>query len=120
MSNPAIEERIIGLIGQYASSEVLITRGCRLGGDLGLDSLDTTELAMDLEAVFDTAISDEEFDRWSTVGDVIDFIEKHTADQWACRQCGCTDIDCSGCIKRTGEPCHWVERDLCSACADKR
>ena len=30
------------------------------------------------------------------------------------------DADCSGCIKRTGRPCHWVERDLCSACAGLR
>lgn len=34
-----------------------------------------------------------------------------------CRVCGCTDEDCSGCVARTGEPCSWVEVDLCSACA---
>lgn len=34
----------------------------------------------------------------------------------ACRRCGCTENDCSTCINRTGMPCHWVERDLCSAC----
>ena len=34
----------------------------------------------------------------------------------SCRLCGCTDLDCRGCIERTGEPCYWVERDLCSAC----
>jgi hypothetical protein len=34
----------------------------------------------------------------------------------ACRVCGCTDGDCSGCIERTGEACHWVASDLCSAC----
>jgi len=33
-----------------------------------------------------------------------------------CRVCGCTDADCSGCIARTGEACHWVEADRCSAC----
>lgn len=33
-----------------------------------------------------------------------------------CRVCGCTDDDCSQCIAKTGEPCHWVERGLCSAC----
>ena len=33
-----------------------------------------------------------------------------------CRICGCTDDDCSGCIKRTGQPCYWVKDDLCSAC----
>ncbi len=35
-----------------------------------------------------------------------------------CRVCGCTDDDCAGCIERTGEPCHWAEDDLCSACAN--
>ncbi len=34
----------------------------------------------------------------------------------ACRDCGCTEEDCRDCIERTGEPCHWVEEDLCSAC----
>lgn len=34
-----------------------------------------------------------------------------------CCVCGCTDDDCSGCIKKTGRPCHWVANDLCSACA---
>lgn len=34
-----------------------------------------------------------------------------------CRQCGCTDDDCSKCIEKTGEPCHWVTEDLCSSCA---
>jgi hypothetical protein len=34
-----------------------------------------------------------------------------------CRVCGCTDDDCRQCIEKTGSPCHWVEEDLCSACA---
>lgn len=33
-----------------------------------------------------------------------------------CRVCGCTDNDCRQCIERVGEPCTWVEVDLCSAC----
>jgi len=36
-----------------------------------------------------------------------------------CRVCGCTYGDCSGCIEKAGIPCHWVEEDLCSACADE-
>ena len=35
-----------------------------------------------------------------------------------CRRCGCTEADCSRCIERTGEACHWIEDDLCSACVD--
>lgn len=42
---------------------------------------------------------------------------RNAAAAGVCRVCGCTDIDCRGCIARTGEPCHWVEDDLCSACA---
>ena len=38
----------------------------------------------------------------------------------ACRVCGCTDLDCRGCIERTGEPCYWVEPGLCSACAGEQ
>jgi len=34
-----------------------------------------------------------------------------------CRICGCTETDCRRCIEKTGEPCFWVEPDLCSACA---
>lgn len=41
-------------------------------------------------------------------------------DEQRCRVCGCTDLDCSGCIERTGQPCYWVEEDLCSACAERQ
>ena len=33
-----------------------------------------------------------------------------------CRICGCTDGDCRQCVEKTGQPCYWVEEDLCSAC----
>lgn len=33
-----------------------------------------------------------------------------------CRVCDCTDLDCSGCIERSGAPCWWEEPNLCSAC----
>ena len=36
-----------------------------------------------------------------------------------CRVCGCTDGDCRQCVEKTGNPCHWVESDLCSACRTK-
>lgn len=36
-----------------------------------------------------------------------------------CRSCGCSDLDCSGCVERTGEPCEWIEDDLCSSCGGK-
>ncbi len=33
-----------------------------------------------------------------------------------CRSCGCTEKDCTQCVNRTGSPCSWIGRDLCSAC----
>jgi hypothetical protein len=41
-------------------------------------------------------------------------------DSRFCRVCGCTDDDCHQCIKKTGQPCHWVEFDLCSACSNPK
>ncbi|MDR2964193.1 MAG: ParB/RepB/Spo0J family partition protein [Treponema sp.] len=37
-----------------------------------------------------------------------------------CRICGCTEDDCSQCIEKTGGPCEWVEKDLCSACVENK
>ena len=37
-------------------------------------------------------------------------------EETTCRVCGCTDEDCRECYRRTGQPCRWVEDDLCSAC----
>ena len=33
-----------------------------------------------------------------------------------CIKCGCTDDDCSGCVKAQGFPCAWVEPGKCSRC----
>lgn len=35
-----------------------------------------------------------------------------------CRVCGCIDLDCADCFRRTGGVCRWVEADLCSACVE--
>jgi len=34
-----------------------------------------------------------------------------------CKVCGCTNDNCDQCVAKTGQPCTWVEDDLCSACA---
>ncbi len=51
-------------------------------------------------------------------GSVLMFHNLAHDDVRSCRKCGCTDLDCRGCIERTGVPCHWVEKDLCSACEE--
>ncbi len=46
--------------------------------DLGADSLDIVELIMALEEEFDMEIPDEDAEKISTVGDVIDYINKNS------------------------------------------
>lgn len=43
--------------------------------DLGADSLDTVELIMELEKVFEIQIPDEDAEKLTTVGDAISYIE---------------------------------------------
>ena len=63
------------------------------------------------------AIVDEAIDIANFAMMIADLVEGETENVRHCRVCGCTDDDCSQCIERTGEPCYWVEWDLCSACA---
>ncbi|NLZ49834.1 MAG: acyl carrier protein [Clostridiales bacterium] len=46
--------------------------------DLGADSLDLVELVMALEDEFDMEIPDEEVEKVTTVGDVVEYIKSHT------------------------------------------
>jgi acyl carrier protein len=48
------------------------------GNDLGLDSLDVLETFMTLEKEFEIKISDEDAEKLTTVGSVIDYITQHT------------------------------------------
>jgi acyl carrier protein len=46
--------------------------------DLGADSLDIVELIMALEEEFNMEIPDEEAEKISTVGDVVEYIKKNS------------------------------------------
>ncbi|MHC1721254.1 MAG: acyl carrier protein [Clostridiaceae bacterium] len=48
--------------------------------DLGADSLDIVELIMALETEFDLEIPDEDAEKISIVGDVVNYIKKHTEE----------------------------------------
>jgi len=56
--------------------------------------------------------------RSAALGRVLAEMVARGREERTCRICGCTDLNCSGCIKRTGKPCCWKEPDLCSACDD--
>jgi acyl carrier protein len=59
--------------------EVDVTMDSRLIADLGADSLDLVELLMDLEEEFDIEVPDDEAEKFKTVGQVVEYIDKRQA-----------------------------------------
>lgn len=53
-----------------------ITMDTDLVSDLGVDSVDSVELIMALEEIYDVSISDEDASQLKTVADVVDFVER--------------------------------------------
>lgn len=70
----------------------------------------------------DETCTDPRWDGLEDTGDGHDWSGIHRWPLATCLVCGCTEIDCSGCIERTGGPCSWVDEleddtgPICSAC----
>ena len=58
------------------ANQAEITRDKRLRDDLGLDSLTMIDVIVAAEDAFGVVISDEDAERFGTVGDVIDYIKR--------------------------------------------
>jgi len=61
--------------------ESKITREASFIDDLGADSLDTVELIMQMEEEFGMEIPDEEAEKLTTVGSVVDYIDEKTENE---------------------------------------
>ena len=71
-----ISEKVKAIIVDKLSvSESEVTEEASFTNDLGADSLDTVELIMEFEKVFDITIPEDQSESISTVGDAIKFIE---------------------------------------------
>ena len=69
-------EKLRGIIAdQLSIDEAAITEDTTLE-DLGADSLALVELVMSVEEEFEIEIQDEDMEKFKTVGDVLDYIEK--------------------------------------------
>ncbi|HZJ57028.1 MAG TPA: acyl carrier protein [Clostridia bacterium] len=75
MSFDKIKEIIVEQLGVEADE---VTMEASFIDDLDADSLDIVELIMALEEEFDMEIPDEEAEKISTVGDVINYIKSHS------------------------------------------
>ncbi|QGU95234.1 acyl carrier protein [Clostridium bovifaecis] len=73
-----IFERVKKIIAdQLGIDENTIAMDSLFVDDLGADSLDVVELIMALEEEFDIEIPDEDAERATKVGDVVDYISSH-------------------------------------------
>lgn len=58
-----------------------VTMDANIQEDLDADSLDMVDLVMSVEEEFDLKIEDEDVEKIKTVGDIVSFIEAHTAEE---------------------------------------
>ena len=76
MSHEEIVNQVKAIIvDKLGAEESEVTESANFTNDLGADSLDTVELIMEFERVFDIKIPDEEGGLISTVGDAIAYVE---------------------------------------------
>ena len=67
-----VKEIIVSKLGVDAAQ---VTPEASFTNDLGADSLDTVELVMEFEKAFNIQIPDEDAEKISTVGDVINYLK---------------------------------------------
>ena len=75
-----IEARVREIVSEQMNvTKDQITREASFTTDLGADSLDQVELVMELEEEFEMNIPDDAAEKIQTVGQAVEFIEKHQA-----------------------------------------
>ena len=76
MTKQQIEEIVIeGLSNNIGCDKNSITLESKIVNDLGADSLDVIELIMKIESKFDIQISDEEAEKFITVGNAVNYLD---------------------------------------------
>ena len=82
MEETEIEGKVISIVAEQMGVEKgEVSRETDFVNDLNADSLDTVELVMEFEDEFETSIPDEQAEKIKTVGQAIDFIKEHVANQ---------------------------------------
>ncbi len=77
-----IEEKVKSIIvDKLGVDENDVRPEASFANDLGADSLDTVELIMEFERVFDVSIPDDQAEKIATVGEAIAYIEAAGANR---------------------------------------
>jgi acyl carrier protein len=66
------------MVDKFGVDETALSYSVSFADDLHIDSLDIIEFTSEIEKTFEIKIQDEDVERLTTVGAVIDYIEKHT------------------------------------------
>jgi len=73
-----VGQRIIEIVAEQLGADKLqISRVTSFINDLGADSLDTVEIVMEIEDEFDIDVPQEDAEKIQTVGQAIDYVERH-------------------------------------------
>lgn len=74
-----MKKRVIEILKQFGVPESAITEQTHFSRDLGLDSLDTVDLVMQLEKAFGIRIPDEDYPKLTTMRGVLMYLEEEQA-----------------------------------------
>ena len=73
-----VKEKVVSIIVEHLGvNPEDVVETASFTNDLGADSLDTVELIMEFEKEFNVTIPDDQAEKISTVGDVLNYIESH-------------------------------------------
>lgn len=64
------------IVDKLGVDEASVVAEANFTNDLGADSLDTVELIMEFEKVFDISIPDEDAENIATVGDAVKYLSE--------------------------------------------
>ncbi|GAB3982974.1 hypothetical protein GCM10028806_55740 [Spirosoma terrae] len=70
-----MKERVTEILKNFGVSESAVTNDVHFVRDLGLDSLDTVDLIMQLEQEFGIRIPDEDYGKLTTMQGVLDYLQ---------------------------------------------
>ena len=65
------------LVEELRKKPEMITPDAELVGDLGINSLELAELILACEEKFNVQIDDEDLHRFTTVGDIVNYLEEN-------------------------------------------
>lgn len=69
------------IVNQLGVDDAEVTDEASFTNDLGADGLDTVELVMQFEKEFNISIPDDKAESISTVGQIVDYIERQLAPE---------------------------------------